>query len=109
MESRDLGKGMHEDLVLKLVGGFHMGYINIIMKHEDFTERQTRKCLTRCHVIDKKQSDFTIYVQIYSLLGGSITRKSLEYKTKKRNQVCHHSLVLFQPNRKITFLKKNDL
>ena len=50
MESRDLGKGMHEDLVLKLVGGFHMGYINIIMKHEDFTERQTRKCLTRCHV-----------------------------------------------------------
>ena len=53
MESRDLGKGMHEDLVLKLVGGFHMGYINIIMKHEDFTERQTRKCLTRCHVIDK--------------------------------------------------------
>ena len=106
MESRDLGKGMHEDLVLKLVGGFHMGYINIIMKHEDFTERQTRKCLTRCHVIDKKQSDFTIYVQIYSLLGGSITRKSLEYKTKKRNQLCHHSLALLKSNMKDKVFEK---
>ena len=46
MEIRDLGKGMHEDLVLKLVGGCHMGYINIIMKHEHFSERQTKKCPT---------------------------------------------------------------
>ena len=53
MEIRDLVKGMHEDLVLKLVGGCHMGYINIIMKHEHFSERQTKKCPTRCHVIDK--------------------------------------------------------
>ena len=53
MEIRDLGKGMHKDLVLKLPGGCHMGYRNTIMEYEYFTERQTKKCLTRGNVIDK--------------------------------------------------------
>ena len=39
VEIRDLGKGMHKDLVLKLPGGCHMGYRNKIMEHEYFTER----------------------------------------------------------------------
>ena len=53
MEIRDLGKGMHKDLVLKLPGGCHMGYRNKIMEYEYFTARQTKKCLTRGHVIDQ--------------------------------------------------------
>ena len=39
MEIRDFGKGMHEDLVQKLVGRCHMGYRNTIIKHEHLTDR----------------------------------------------------------------------
>ena len=53
MEIRDLDKGMYKDLVLKLPGGCHMGYRNKIIEYEYFTERQTKKCLTRATVIDK--------------------------------------------------------
>ena len=53
MEIRDFDKGMHKDLVLKLPGGCHMGYRYKIMEYEYFTERQTKKSLTRAPVIDK--------------------------------------------------------
>ena len=46
----------------------------------------------------QKQLDFTVNVQIYSLLGGPTTSKFMEYMRKRRNQLCHHSLALLQPN-----------
>lgn len=97
MEIREPGKGMYDDLVEKLGGGSEARYMDVIMEHEHFTDRQ-KGCLTQGPGIDKKQLDFTIYVQIYSLLGGSITSKSMEYMRRRRNQLCHRSLALLQPN-----------
>lgn len=95
---RDPGEGMYEDLVKLLAGGCPVTYRNKIMEHEHFSDTQ-RACLTPAdEIIDRKKLDFTIYVQIYSLLGGSIFSNPMKFMINTRNRLCHCSVVLLRQN-----------
>ena len=104
MNIRDPGKGMYEDLVQKLGGGNPEKYTEKIKEHKHFTDMQRTYLIPPDGIIDKKKLDFTIYVQIYSLLGGSINWKPMKYMRETRNALCHRSLVLLRPD-----VTENDL
>ena len=68
------------------------------MEHEHFSDTQ-RACLTPADgIIDKEKLDFTIYVQIYSILGRSIFSNPMKFMINTRNRLCHRSLVLLRQN-----------
>ena len=93
---RGPGEGMYEDLVKLLAGGYPTTYRNKIMEHKHLSDTQ-RACLTPADgIIDKEKLDFTIYVQIYSMLGGSIFSNPMKFMINTRNRLCHHSLVLLR-------------
>ena len=95
---RDPGEGMYEDLVRLLAGGCRTRYRDKIMEHEHFSDTQ-RACLTPADgIIDKEKLDFTIYVQIYSILGRSIFSNPMKFMINTRNRLCHRSLVLLRQN-----------
>ena len=89
------GEGMYQDLVQKLADGCDGTYTKIISQHDYFTVEQ-KNCLTPANgiIIDKRKLDFTIYFQIYLLLGGSRNWPPMHYMRNTRNLLCHYSLFL---------------
>ena len=89
------GEGMYQDLVQRLADGCHDTYTRIIMEHNYFSVQQ-KKCLTPAigGIIDKRNLDFTAYLQIYCLLQGDRDWQPMRYMINIRNSLCHYSLSL---------------
>ena len=84
---------MYQDLVQRLPDGYHDTYTRIIKEHNHFSVEQ-KDCLTpeNRSIIDKRKLGFTIYVQIYSLLGGFSKWTLMRYMIDTRNLSCHYLL-----------------
>ena len=86
------GEGMYRDLVQILADGCPDRYKKKITEHMHFTDKQKEHLTPPNEIIDQNKLDFSVYVQIYALIRGSIRSDPIKYLITTRNILCHYPL-----------------
>ena len=86
------GDAMYNVLVNKLASGNTERYNNTINDNTFLSNLQKKLLAPESQTIEVEKLDFSIYVQIFLLLGGNIHRSGIKYLINLRNYLCHFSI-----------------
>ena len=85
-----IGETMLEVLVKRLAKGNWQKYIRLIQEEISLSSFQKKLLTPASGIIDIEELDFSIYVKIFTYLGGDIKRNDIKYMCSLRNELCHH-------------------
>ena len=92
MRVPQMGDAMYKVLVNKLASGNTERYNNTINNNSFLSRVQKELLAPESQTINVEKLDFSIYVQIFLLLGGNRHRNEIRYLINSRNYLCHFAI-----------------
>ena len=92
MHVPQMGDAMYNVLVNKLASGNTEKYNNTINNNSFLSRVQKELLAPESQTINVEKLDFSIYVQIFLLLGGNRHRNEIRYLINSRNYLCHFAI-----------------
>ena len=92
MDLPQMGHEMYQYLVNKLASGNTERYNNTINNNYFLSRVQKELLAPESQTINVEKLDFSIYVQIFLLLGGNRHRIEIKYLINSRNYLCHFAI-----------------
>ena len=92
MRLSQMGHEMYNDLVNRLASGNTERYNNTINNNNFLSRVQKELLAPESQTINVENLDFSIYVQIFLLLGGNRHRSEIKYLINSRNYLCHFAI-----------------
>ena len=92
MHLSQMGDEMYNDLVNRLASGNTERYNNTINNNSFLSRVQKELLAPESQTINVENLDFSIYVQIFLLLGGNRHRNEIRYLINSRNYLCHFAI-----------------
>ena len=92
MRVPQMGDAMYKVLVNKLASENTERYNNTINNNSFLSRVQKELLAPESQTINVEKLDFSIYVQIFLLLGGNRHRSEIKYLINSRNYLCHFAI-----------------